>query len=310
MNLSDKNQQVPPDALQPKGRRNKEKERYRIILSSLTDVRTPPKTLTLRPFPLLCLVCGCVIGLVFFLACTVLLAIKGVELSAKYRESRTEVETLANDLNQRDSQLDVFRARLDKATNELTITGEELDKLHEDMEKSYSQGYMDGVDSAQVYAPAGIRGKVELLDWFQGGADLFARHTKATVIDVATGLRFHVERMGGTYHADSQPLTKEDTDTFLQIAGGEWTWDRRPIWVYVDGRYIAASMNCMPHEPNSNPENGFPGHFCIHFYNSLVHETGKTETRHVAAVRYAYEFGNRQPEKAEPEDTYELKEVE
>lgn len=138
------------------------------------------------------------------------------------------------------------------------------------------------------YENGDINGRVELIDWFNGGSEIFPRYMEATVIDVETGLSFNVRRFGGTYHADSEPLTAEDTEIMNQIYGGEWSWDRRAIWVRIGERYIAASMNGMPHMTNPTPSNNFPGHFCIHFFHSKVHETGKECPRHQAMVMEAF----------------------
>ena len=138
------------------------------------------------------------------------------------------------------------------------------------------------------YKNGDISGRVELIDWFNGGSEVFPKGTEATVIDVDTGLSFHVRRFGGEYHADSEPLTADDTAIMKQIAGGEWSWDRHAIWVKIGDRYIAASMHCMPHMVSPTASNNFPGHFCIHFLHSKVHETGKECPRHQAMVLKAF----------------------
>ncbi len=135
-----------------------------------------------------------------------------------------------------------------------------------------------------------VKGSVELLDWFKGGQDLIYKGAKFTVIDVKTGLSFNVRRFGGWYHADSEPLTANDTAIFKKIVG-EWTWDRRAIWVKIGSHVVAASMNCMPHLVSPTSSNNFPGHFCIHLYKSKVHENSKECPRHQAAVQSAYRAG-------------------
>ena len=136
-----------------------------------------------------------------------------------------------------------------------------------------------------------VKGSVELLDWFKGGSDWLAKYSNFVVIDVRTGLSFQARRFGGWYHADCEPLTAADTAVIKKMAGGEWSWDRRPIWVSYRGRVVAASMHCMPHMANPTKSNNFPGHFCIHLYNSLVHENSKTCPRHQRCVQEAYRAG-------------------
>lgn len=136
-----------------------------------------------------------------------------------------------------------------------------------------------------------VKGTVQLLDWFEGGSDWLSRGSRFTVIDVRTGKQFNARRFGGWYHADSEPVTANDTAIMKQIAGGKWSWDRRPIWVAYRGRVVAASMHCMPHMDNPTKSNNFPGHFCIHLYNSKVHETSKPCPRHQSCVKDAYRKG-------------------
>jgi len=138
------------------------------------------------------------------------------------------------------------------------------------------------------YENGDINGRVELIDWFNGGSELFSKGTEVTVIDVDTGLSFHARRFAGKYHADSDPLTADDTAVLKQIAGGKWSWDRHAIWVKIGERYIAASMHCMPHMTDPSPDNDFPGHFCIHFLHSKVHETGKECPIHQSMVLKAF----------------------
>ncbi len=115
-------------------------------------------------------------------------------------------------------------------------------------------------------------GRVELISWFDGGSQVFPRLQEALIIDVETGMTFNARRISGSYHADSEPLAAADAAVIKPLYGGRWSWDRRAIWVKIDGRYFAASMNGMPHSSNYNSSNNFNGHFCIHFLQSRVHE--------------------------------------
>lgn len=135
-----------------------------------------------------------------------------------------------------------------------------------------------------------LKGRVELLDWFKGGSDFLYRYSKFTIIDVRTGLSFKARRFGGWYHADTEPLTAQDTAILKKIVGN-WTWDRRPIWISFNGRVIAASMHSMPHMDNPTKSNNYPGHFCVHLYNSKVHETSRACPRHQSCVKQAYNAG-------------------
>ena len=68
---------------------------------------------------------------------------------------------------------------------------------------------------------------------------------------------------------------------------GSWSWERRAIWVTIDGVRYAASMNCMPHGEGAIKENGFPGHHCIHFLNSRTHGGDNLDPDHQACVALA-----------------------
>lgn len=135
----------------------------------------------------------------------------------------------------------------------------------------------------------GITGEVKLSTWDKIDK-LWKKGTTATVTDVKTGLQYTAYRFGGWYHADCEPMTKEDAAVIKKMFGGEWSWNRRPIWVTLsNGETYAASQHGMPHMVDVIAGNDFPGHFCIHFKDSKVHETGKECPRHQACVQYAYD---------------------
>ena len=116
---------------------------------------------------------------------------------------------------------------------------------------------------------------------------LFPREGIAEVVDLESGLRFKVKRLFGTNHADVEPLTAADTEIMKKAVGGSWSWARRPIAVKCNGLYIAASMNGMPHGSSSIENNNFPGHFCIHFYDSRLHAGDRLDPEHQRAVMQA-----------------------
>ena len=117
--------------------------------------------------------------------------------------------------------------------------------------------------------------------------NIFTVGSIATVIDVETGLSFRVMRRGGYYHADAEPLTVYDTQVIKRLYGGTFSWERRAIVVQIGGYSIAASMNGMPHGEERILDNGFAGHFCIHFLGSRIHRTGAIDDGHQSMVRRA-----------------------
>lgn len=134
----------------------------------------------------------------------------------------------------------------------------------------------------------GVMGSVIMAHW-DTVKNKFVRGKVATVTDVKTGKQFQVKRYAGSLHADSDPVSAADTAIMKEIYGGSWSWDRRAIWVTVDGVTYAASMNGMPHSYNHLSGNNFSGHFCIHFYKSKGHTSGVECPIHQACVKYAYD---------------------
>jgi len=156
---------------------------------------------------------------------------------------------------------------------------------------------------------AAAKSKVELLDWWKSARSVFSSGTAAEITDVATGKTFKAKRTMGTNHADTEALTRQDTEIIKSIWGG-FSWARRPVILNINGRRLAASMSAMPHAGiDSAPAyavvnnrsdgygtgenldvikgNGMDGHFDIHFLNSTRHKDGKIDTAHQEAIKKA-----------------------
>lgn len=145
---------------------------------------------------------------------------------------------------------------------------------------------------SQIISAQDIQGLVRLIDWWEGGSTLVSRNGGiATVTDVRTGKSFKIQRSGGHLHMDVHPLTAADTAVMKSICG-TWSWARRAIWLTVNGKVYAASMNCMPHSPDPSSTDNFPGHFCIHLKNSRTHGGNNVDPDHQACIMYAYKVGN------------------
>jgi hypothetical protein len=136
----------------------------------------------------------------------------------------------------------------------------------------------------------GVEGSVMVGNWWSEVQYTFAKGDVATVRDVATGKTFQVQRYSGHNHADCEPLTAEDTATFLSCYGGSWSWNRRAIWVTIGSTTYAASMNGYPHGSDEYRiyDNNFAGHFCIHFKDSYGHSSNAEDSEHQAAISTAY----------------------
>ena len=115
---------------------------------------------------------------------------------------------------------------------------------------------------------------------------LLPKYSSFKVLDLDTGQSFKVQRRAGSNHADVQPLTTDDTKVMKEIYNGTWSWDRRAIIVISDKGRFAASMHGMPHGAGAL-RNGFPGHFCIHFNESVTHKSKKMDYAHSIMVKKA-----------------------
>lgn len=141
--------------------------------------------------------------------------------------------------------------------------------------------YRQGVQEKQLQPPP-LYG--EFLTWDEV-QKVFPLYDKATVIDYDTGLEFVVQRRGGHYHADVQPLSADDSAIMKEIYHGKWSWRRRAVMVELDdGQRIAGSMHGMPHGSGAIKGNNFNGHFCIHFRNSITHGSRKKDLAHQMMV--------------------------
>ncbi|MDD4110660.1 MAG: hypothetical protein PHS54_03815 [Clostridia bacterium] len=127
------------------------------------------------------------------------------------------------------------------------------------------------------------------LNWFDVVNTLFTKYTLiAEVIDVNTKKSYLVKRVGGYNHVDVQPINATNTAIMKSIYGGVWSWVRRPVWVNINGSYVAASINGMPHGFTLIDGNNMDGHTCIHFLMSRTHGTNRVDEAHQAAVAEAY----------------------
>ena len=134
---------------------------------------------------------------------------------------------------------------------------------------------------------------VSKLDWFDVVNNFWEKYNSvAKVIDCQTKKVYEVIRVGGYNHADVQPIDAENTAIMKSIYDGVWSWTRRPVWVLINGSYVAGSINGMPHGYSLIEESDMDGHTCIHFLNSKTHGTKRVDEAHQAAVAYAFEHRN------------------
>lgn len=140
------------------------------------------------------------------------------------------------------------------------------------------------VDNSIVEPAHGI---AKVMDWWKSDIQkIFSKGTIATFTDVDTGKAWRVRAKNGTNHRDWEPLTAQDTAIFKSIVK-KWSWERRAVFVTINGVNYAASINCMPHSSSSIGGNNYPGHSCCHFKNSRTHCSNKVCPKHQAAINKA-----------------------
>lgn len=148
-------------------------------------------------------------------------------------------------------------------------------ELYIDLDKTDISQHKITAPPVKVYGQA--------LPWDEA-KKLFPRYSIAVLVDVETGKQFEVERRGGTYHADIQPVTNKDTEILKELYPYGWSWKRRAVIAYIGMEAVAASINGMPHGSGKIKGNNFRGHFCIHFKDSRVHLSRKVDLAHQMMV--------------------------
>ena len=148
-----------------------------------------------------------------------------------------------------------------------------------------------------VSAPSGgsssdPRSKVVALDWFNGGSDVLKRGQYGQIYDIASGVTINVYRMGGSSHADLEPVTAEDAAKLKSICGGSYSWDSRPVILIANGVYAASAINTMPHGDQTITNNNYDGQFCLHMINSKTHGSDSVNTEHQKAIQAAYAWAH------------------
>lgn len=125
------------------------------------------------------------------------------------------------------------------------------------------------------------------LDWFDAMNSTFTKYKTVKVIDCQTLKSYYVKRTGGSNHADVETISSADTEIFKSLYG-EWSWTRRPVFVEIDNKYYAGSINGYPHGYSTIENNNENGHTCIHFLNSKTHGTKRVDESHQNAISTAY----------------------
>ena len=153
-------------------------------------------------------------------------------------------------------------------------------------------GKLDASTARRLSAASAPRKRaVVTMDWFKSGVNgMFRKGSTATIVDCYTGARIRIRRVQGTNHADVEPAAASDTAKLKRIYGGKWSWSTRPVILILGGKYIAASINGMPHGNGISKTNGFDGQFCLHTTNSKTHASDSQSRDHQGKVSIASKY--------------------
>jgi hypothetical protein len=161
---------------------------------------------------------------------------------------------------------------------------------------------MSGLSVSSVATPATIKKafssgsrhpKVTMMRWSNYTVSkFFPDGAVGTIVDLNTGARLRIRRVGGHNHLDVEPANASDTAVLKRMYGGTWSWDSRGVLFIAGGHYIAGAINGMPHGAEISRTNNFDGQFCLHFYGSKTHGSGDSNAAHQSNVRRVYNYFN------------------
>ena len=205
-----------------------------------------------------------------------------VPATSKKGDSGAKVKSLQQALKLKKYYTATVNSKFDDATVKAVKAFQKANKLEQTGKADYAT-----IEKLFGKKAANFTYTTEKLDWFNGGSTVIPRGATFTVKDVLTGKTFKCKRLYGSRHMDTEPLNSEATETIRKIYGGSWSWGRRAVLVLYKGHVYAGSMNGMPHGNCSIKNNGFDGHFCIHFTGSMTHGSKKVDSAHQNAVKRA-----------------------
>lgn len=110
--------------------------------------------------------------------------------------------------------------------------------------------------------------------WYSGLRNKAKSLPNVTVYDFSTGISWKLNMFSLGAHADSEPLTAEDTASMNRAFGGKTTWTPKPVWVkFSDGTVVIAAIHNSPHGVQHVTNNNFAGHLCLHFPRTAAQVT-------------------------------------
>lgn len=136
-------------------------------------------------------------------------------------------------------------------------------------------------------APGGAN--LELMQWYADIKAYLQRNPYFTVYEPVSGKQWNMKLFSAGHHADSEPVTAQDSATMYEVWGSKWVWDEKPVYVRLaNGTWVLASMPNMPHLSGSIKDNNFDGHTCVHFprlMTEVQQNDPKNAARHNRDIR-------------------------
>ena len=113
--------------------------------------------------------------------------------------------------------------------------------------------------------------QVKLLHWFNDIKPTIRSGQTVLVYEPASNSSFYLKLYSLGRHADSEPLTANDTAIMKAAWGGKFSWSEKPVYIRLpNGTWCIASMHSMPHLSGALDNNNFEGHLCVHFPRTMT----------------------------------------
>lgn len=137
------------------------------------------------------------------------------------------------------------------------------------------------------------KSQIKLQMWYTEIKPTIKSGQTVLVYEPRSGSSFRLRFYSLGRHADSEPLTAQDTAIMKAAWGGKFSWDEKPVYVLLpNGTWVLASMHCMPHLSGSIKDNDFDGHLCVHFPRTMEETIRNGDTkngvRHQKDIRKAW----------------------
>ena len=148
-------------------------------------------------------------------------------------------------------------------------------------------------NSGASFGNGPAKSQIKLQMWYTEIKPTIKSGQTVLVYEPSSGSSFRLRFYSLGRHADSEPLTAQDTAIMKAAWGGKFSWDEKPVYVLLpSGTWVLASMHCMPHLSGSIKDNDFDGHLCVHFPRTMEETIRNGDTkngvRHQKDIRKAW----------------------